>query len=323
MVTTSKRLRSVFHVIVRSIPQLMKLQIVARYLLTMFASAQFITDAAATPTENSLLWEIRSPKGAVSHVFGTIHVADSNVFRQRDTVLALLDRSETFHAELNIDSMFAMQDPTLMMMPAGKTLRSYFSDEEVAEIRAALKERFGPMGLAMEGLKPAAIAVMLSIEEAENSLGLSVDQFLWQRATKAGLKRFGIERISEQMALIDSIPPKLLLDVIRGTDALGPSVNVLTEAYAGEQLEEISTLIDSVSSVESFMQRLNDDRNVIMVERLRPYLDNGKAFIAVGTAHLAGSQGILEGMRKAGYAVRPITAGSRIQWLDAPPPTRR
>jgi len=167
----------------------MKLQTVARYLLTMFASAQFITDAAAAPTENSLLWEIRSPKGAVSHVFGTIHVADSNVFRQRDTVLALLDRSETFHAELNIDSMFAMQDPSLMMMPAGKTLRSYFTEEEVAEIRAALKERFGPMGLAMEGLKPAAIAVMLSIEEAENSLGLSVDQFMWQRASEAGIRR--------------------------------------------------------------------------------------------------------------------------------------
>lgn len=302
----------------------MKLKNLARYLLTMFASVQFVADAAAAPpTTNSLLWEVRSSKGAVSHLFGTIHVADSAVFEQRDTVLALLDGSSSFYAELNLDSMFAMQDPMIMMLPPSKTLASFYTPEEMKEIRAALKERFGPMAAGLEIMKPAAIAVMLSLEESEATVGLSVDQFLWDRAKQAGIPRHGIERVQEQVALIDSIPPRILLEVIRGGDALGPSVETLTDAYAGERLEEISSLIDSVSSVEAFMQRLNDDRNVVMVERLRSTLDQGNAFIAVGTAHLAGKQGLIEGLRSAGYQVRPITAGVRIQWLSAPPPTRR
>lgn len=293
----------------------------------MFLPVQFAGLTATTvQAQNSLLWEIKSGKGATSYLFGTIHVADSAVFMQRDTVLALLDRASSFHAELNLDSMFAMQNPMIMMLPPDKSLASFYTTEEMTEIRAVLQDRFGPMAAALERMKPAAIAVMLSMESMEGAadmVQLSVDQFLWNRAELAGIPRFGIERISEQMALLDSIPPSILLDVIRDGNALGPSVDDLTKAYAGERLEEIAALIDSVTSVETFMQRLNDDRNVLMIERLQPTLQQGNAFIAVGTAHLAGKQGLIEGLRKAGYTVKPITAGKRVQWLKQPDIIRR
>lgn len=305
----------------------MKLHSVARYLLTLFLPVQFAGIAVPSlQAQNSLLWEVKSSKGATSYLFGTIHVADSAVFMQRDTVLALLDGASSFHAELNLDSMFAMQNPLIMMLPPDKTLASFYTEAEMAEIRVVLKERFGPLAVGLERMKPAAIAVMLSMESAENAadmVQLSVDQFLWNRAASLGIPRFGIERISEQLALLDSIPPSILLDVIRDGNALGPSVDDLTKAYAGERLEEIAALIDSVSSVETFMQRLNDDRNVLMIERLQPTLQQGNAFIAVGTAHLPGKQGLIEGLRKAGYSVRPITEGKRVQWLKVPDIIRR
>jgi uncharacterized protein len=47
-------------------------------------------------------------------------------------------------------------------------------------------------------------------------------------------------------------------------------------------------------------------RNQLMAERALPLLADGNAFIAVGSAHLPGEQGLVELLRKAGYEVTAV-----------------
>jgi hypothetical protein len=54
------------------------------------------------------------------------------------------------------------------------------------------------------------------------------------------------------------------------------------------------------------MDRLLTQRNTRMVERMKPALKDGKAFIAVGAAHLSGEAGLLNLLEKAGYRVSPV-----------------
>jgi uncharacterized protein YbaP (TraB family) len=54
---------------------------------------------------------------------------------------------------------------------------------------------------------------------------------------------------------------------------------------------------------EVFYQRLLFDRNTRMVERMRPQLKSGAAFIAVGALHLYGDKGLLSLLAREGYTV--------------------
>ena len=55
-----------------------------------------------------------------------------------------------------------------------------------------------------------------------------------------------------------------------------------------------------------FQRRLVDDRNQHMVERMQPYLQQGKAFVAVGALHLPGKTGLLERLQQQGYTVSRV-----------------
>lgn len=265
-------------------------------------------------SQPSLLWKITSSSGAESFIFGTIHLADSSVFWQRDTVLTLLRSSKAFYAEIHLDSAFSGLNPTAMLLPVGTSLADFFTAEELAEIRAVLKDRLGPMASMAEQMKPAAIIGLLMLDSVEKTAPMSIDEFLWKQAAAGGCTMGGLERISEQLSLLDSLPPHVLLQVVRSSeqDTMLPK---LVRAYASEDLPTIVRLVDSVSVLESFMLSLNDDRNTRMARRMQPALNQGGAFFAVGAAHLGGKQGILAALQDLGYSVVPVWGGRRRQWL--------
>ena len=59
-------------------------------------------------------------------------------------------------------------------------------------------------------------------------------------------------------------------------------------------------------SMLAVIERLLDDRNAVMVERMTPLLKEGNAFIAVGAAHLPGRAGVLQMLVDQGYKVTRV-----------------
>ena len=57
---------------------------------------------------------------------------------------------------------------------------------------------------------------------------------------------------------------------------------------------------------DEFQQHLVVDRNHRMAERMRQYLQQGQAFIAVGALHLPGEEGLLNLLEQQGYTVRRV-----------------
>ena len=286
--------------------------------MTTMAAVQCAAAAPSSsdPETSSLLWRIESPKGAVSHLFGTIHLPDSTVFRQRDTVLQILQASTSFYGELDLDSANSPLLAMKLMLPAGTTLADLYEADDYARITKALQERLGPMAMMAERMKPAAILGMLMMKEGEASAPMSIDQFLWEQAGNGSLTRHGLERLDEQLAVLDAMPPRLLLEAIEAPESEDSLTQVLVQAYAREDIGTIASMVDSLSAVETFMQQLNDDRNEHMVDRLESQLTKGDAFIAVGAAHLPGDTGLIGRLRDEGYVVTPVMGGRRIQWLS-------
>ena len=53
-------------------------------------------------------------------------------------------------------------------------------------------------------------------------------------------------------------------------------------------------------------QKLLDERNVVMAERTIAKARQGKVFIAVGAAHLAGKNGLIAAFKQAGFKLTPV-----------------
>lgn len=284
-------------------------------------SADTKTSTSSSPlfNDNSLLWEVTSQQGAVSHVFGTIHVSDTLVFQQRDTVLAILDKATSFWAEINLDSAKDLRSGmgliSKLMLTDGKSLADFYSPTEYARIHATLVERFGSMAPVMERLKPGALVGILMMDTVPTTAEMSVDEFLWRYATAKKIPVNGIERTEEQITILDSMPSSILLEAIDADSSQNIMLKQMLQAYANEDIGHVVALVDSLSTVESFMLTINDKRNVTMANRLQNVLNRGGAFIAIGTAHLGGKQGFLAELHKQGYEVRPVVGGKRIQWL--------
>ena len=72
------------------------------------------------------------------------------------------------------------------------------------------------------------------------------------------------------------------------------------------QLMSESPMADDPELMQLFKERVIDQRNARMVERMMPRLAEGKAFIAVGALHLPGERGVLNLLDQRGYAITRV-----------------
>jgi uncharacterized protein YbaP (TraB family) len=81
----------------------------------------------------------------------------------------------------------------------------------------------------------------------------------------------------------------------------------IIELYLNDDLKGIANFASEYNDAggnrdvsDIFMDRINDQRNIRMVKRMTPILEAGGGFIAVGTLHLTGNNGILKLLKGRG-----------------------
>ena len=163
-------------------------------------------------------------------------------------------------------------------------------------------------------MKPWAAAVTLSTPALET--GEVLDRVLYQDAVQQGKAVYGLETLQEQLGLFDSMPEAdqiaLLRDAVDNFPELAAMQAELLAAYKQRDLDGLLTIYEASMQAgdqrlaEDFQRRLVDDRNQSMLERMQPYLQQGKAFVAVGVLHLPGKEGLLNRLEQQGYTVRRV-----------------
>ncbi|OJX59306.1 MAG: hypothetical protein BGO89_02495 [Candidatus Kapaibacterium thiocyanatum] len=265
---------------------------------------------AATPP--SLLWRVQVPDGTQSYVFGTIHVRDSSIFMQRDSILILMQRCKDLYAELNLDSAASSLDPSAMMIPGGKTLKDLYSPADYDLIMKALKEKLGPMAVMADMLKPAAIVALLSLDGMETTADQGMDEFLWSEARRRGLDGRSLETVDEQLSALDAMPNEMLTEFVKSMGEQDSSSKALLKAYIGEDLSSIDDQMKELDAYGQFSAAINTRRNARMADRLQAVMRSKPVFVAVGAAHLPGSKGLLAELRERGFLVSPVLGGRRL-----------
>lgn len=268
---------------------------------------------ADTDWDHGLLWEISKPGQASSWLFGTIHSEDPEVLNLATAVRQAFATSNSVILEILMDADAMQYSSTAMLMLDGRSLPDIIGMPLYQKVAVVIESR-GIPELVLNRMKPWAAAVTLSTPALET--GEVLDRVLYQDAVKQGKAVYGLETMQEQLDLFDSMSEAdqiaLLKDAVDNLQELAVMHAALLTAYKQRDLGELLAINEASMQAgdqrlaDDLQRRLIEDRNLHMAERLQPYLEKGRAFVAVGALHLPGKTGLLERLQQQGYTLRRV-----------------
>ena len=287
-------------------------------LLVLLSPAGAAVDARELVHGQGRLWQVRAePGGASSHVFATLHSDEPAVLDLPLHVKRAFARSERFAFELDFERDVDAQMRRAMIDRDPPTLRRQLTAAEWRLARRAAAEHGIPARMASR-LEPWALALTVTLPRADPAN--SLDRVLFARAQARGAPITALETIEEQIAVYDAMEIgdqlallRVVLDLYR-EDALAPMFDRIRDEWLRGDLAAIMQIIRRHLAVadnsadEILFDRLLDQRNRRMAQRMRPLIERGHAFIAVGALHLPGEAGVLRLLEQQGYTVDPVTA---------------
>ena len=283
-------------------------------LAALAATAAPASGAAQERFGKGLLWRVTSKSGAVSHVYGTIHIPDA--------------RLEPL--PLPVDEAFRRASSLMLEFVPDPYSRERFLEAAMFLDRQTLAEKIGaddferaleqlrPIGLSREfvnKLKPWG--VLLNLRAASDSSGAPLEARLADRARERRLPVFQIEGVEEQIFTFDECPMPTQVALLRHSlahrDELVKLEDATIAAYLERDLAAIWRLRQAIGAqhpelaehLAVMTKRVVQDRSVVMAYRMQRELRRGGAFVAVGALHLYGAGGVLALLEQDGYrAVR-------------------
>lgn len=287
----------------------------------------FVYSCGATSEKKpSLLWKI-SGNGLAepSYLFGTHHLVPLSFLDSvRGVEKAFRSTAQTV-GELDLSDMSGMQTRIMgeAMMPDGTTYARIIPEEDAVLLDSMLRSMTG-VGLEQLGrLKPAMLANLISVSLYKKyypsvTSEENLDNYFQKEAQSLSRQVVGLETAEDQINLLLNAQPlerqaDMLVCLIKHPDLLKKQMDELQQAYHSQDIDALQALYekedaeDPCPSTREEERALNGDRNQRWLEKLPALMKEKPSFIAVGCLHLPGSDGLIEGLRKMGYRVEPVT----------------
>lgn len=262
--------------------------------------------------ENSLLWEV-SGNGLIqkSYIFGTIHMIKKQDFFMTDAMQSKLKECRSFVTEIdmNIPIMQQLELAKKMYLPETKTLRDYVTPVEYANFSNFVVDSLGMKKSKLEKyirLKPFYFSSIIAKHIAGKIK--SYERELYKIAKNKGIPSDGLESLDFQLSLVDNTPieeqAKSLIVDIQSYKKTEQQLNDMVEAYKQQDLNKLyNFVIQDTNSNSEFNENFIFKRNQKWIPLIEEKIKAQSCFIAVGAAHLAGEQGILQLLRMQGYTI--------------------
>jgi hypothetical protein len=287
--------------------------------------ARILTRAEAEFGPFGRLFRATSPNGKVSHLFGTAHLADRRItelpaavdkaFSDSKIILTELDNLNSPGDFVKNRAMFAE-----ILASRDQALVSFLSEPELQRVRDALTARGYPYNLT-DTVRPWVVIGALAITPCDTRLGKQrafLDKSLIERARRERRSFLGLEVPEEQGRAFNALPSagqaEYVREYIRFEDRVDDIIETLKVLYLAGRIGVIRVLSDARGFPEAKafeMPAILEDsilikRNVVMVERALPFLEDGGAFMAVGALHFPGKGGIIALLQARGYRIEKV-----------------
>ena len=282
--------------------------------LALFVLSLCDTPVSATPHA----WVVRDADTEIT-IFGTIHALPKATEWLSPTIAARFDAADTLvlEAVMPDDPQALAPVITRIGMPPGlKPLAERLPASALPRLTAAAVAAGVPMA-ALDRMESWLAAVTLG-DAALQSLGVNaaagVEAQLTARARARGKPIIGLETAEQQLQFFDGLPQAdqtamLLATLDDVADAKGDMARMLALWQAGD-VDAIARDFDvDMRATPLLRQRLLVARNADWAEWIDGVLKRpGRVFVAVGTGHLGGPDGLLALLKARGLAITPASA---------------
>ncbi len=272
-----------------------------------------VLDIQAQAIENALLWKLSGNNlEQESYLYGTIHLA-CDVKISKPVKLAF-ETSEQLALEIN------MADPGLMAtmmkhmyMTDGQTLSDFATKEELKTLQGFFDGKVPGMNFAMmQNIKPFFLSSMAMTSFLSCKQPQGYDTYFLNLAKQRDLRIFGLEKIEDQLRMVDNIPYKeqvndLLEMANHSAEENSNMFSDMLKLYEAKNLQGLMNFMgEQESSLNLYTEEFLDNRNKNWIPVIEKNARDKSIFFAFGAAHLAGENGVVQLLRAAGYTVEPV-----------------
>ncbi|USG62385.1 TraB/GumN family protein [Sneathiella marina] len=270
----------------------------------------------ARPYDKGRLWKVMREGAPPNYIFGTMHSKDPRILHLPGVIMQAFNSSHTAVFETSLKNEDMARSQAMMLLPQGQSLRAAIGPERFKKL-AGIAAPYGLDAQTLNRVKIWAAAAIISqpppaLEGNAPKMAL-LDKELEKSAINAGKTVLALETNKEQLNVFDSTPVEIQLEYL--------DQSILEHARLEEELETITSyylsgntgwiacdLEEALASASEGLnylisEKLVDERNRRMVERMLPALKQGSAFVGIGALHLPGENGVLALLRAKGYSV--------------------
>ena len=263
------------------------------------------------PDEKTLLWQITGKNiQEPSYLYGTIHIMCRGDLTMSDVLKQKFSATKQLFLELKLDEPGMMMEMMMgMKMKDSSTLKSLLGKANYDSVNSIFKKNTGIQLEMLNSTKPILIVSMIY----PFLLGCTPDSWenTFQKMAKAQNKPLlGLEKISDQMNVLESIPYKEQADMLAKTifnldSAKTVFLNML-EVYKQKDIAALYTLTTGDEDFGIYERDLLSNRNHNWIKIISVQANKMPTFFAFGAAHMGGQEGVINLLRNEGYTVKPI-----------------
>ncbi len=275
-------------------------------------------DAAAGRSDNmrGLLWELKSQGNSV-YLFGTIHVGKPSFYPLPDAVEQAYRLSKFLVVEADITNQKDAAEMTqLIDYPKGDSIDKHIPKPMFERLKTQLARTKIPLA-NVSSMRPVMLGGLLPLVEYGRlgyDMNNGLDLWLLKRATSEKKPVLELESPLGQIKLLTGMPGNVqeaFLDnalTMIEQDRVSIQVTDLVNAWQTGNAK----LLQDIAHESERCTRMNAEinhvllakRNDAMLLKIVEYLKSGDIhFVAVGSLHLVGAQGIVEMLRAKGFEV--------------------
>jgi uncharacterized protein len=272
-----------------------------------------------TPPARALLWQVSS-KTTTLFLFGTIHVGRSEFYPLPQSVERALAKSKSLVVEANI-SQSARETTAAKagFYTPPDSVEKHIPADLLEQVKALLP-KYGMTVAGASTMRPWLLGITLTLRELGKygfDSYLAVDLYLMDQASREGKPIVALESADAQAAMFQAFSAEEELAVLQGSvkqirdgrtsQIILDVVNAWGVGNATRCERAFAASYADLPLAARINAKLIDERNLAFLKQIEAFLKDGEPrFVAVGTAHLLGKNGIVQSLKRRGYKVRQL-----------------
>ena len=263
------------------------------------------------------MWEARGKSNSV-YLLGSIHFAKDDLYPLAKPIEQAYERSAIVIFEADLGEMKSMETQASLlktgMCPAGETLSQQVSKETYSALQSWLKNTGGEPSM-LDPMKPwlASVTVIaLELQKLGFNPNKGIDEHFFSRAKTDQKEIRGLETVDFQINLFANLSredSELFLKSMLEDSARFPKIfaDVIQAWKTGDAAKIEPLLLEITKQYPAIYKKFLSDRNRVWFPKIEELLTGDKnVFVVVGMAHLVGSDGVVQLLRKKGIRVEQL-----------------